>query len=356
MTVPTTLKTIRVRVRDKHAKVLARMAYETNTVWNFCAELSARMATERGRWMSGFDLQKYTNGASKEFDHIGSPTVQQVCEEYAFKRRTARRLRLRWRKSFGERRSLGWIPFKARAAKWRNGQVLFAGHHFNVWDSYGLSRYTFRGGCFAEDARGRWYLCVAVEAPVAMSCGQGAVGIDLGLKTAATCSDGTALVSREYRDIEAKLAVAQRARKPERVRALHAKAGNRRRDAQHKFSTALVDRYGEVYVGDVSPSKLIKTKMAKSTHDASWASLRTMLRTKARQRGIVYREVDEAHTTVSCSDCGAIGGPRGLEGLRMREWRCAGCGAEHDRDVNAARNILALGRGHAPPAEGIPCP
>ena len=346
---PTAIKTLRVRVRDKHAPLLRAMALETNQVWNFCAELRERAARERGQWMSGYDLQHYTNGASKEFELIGSATVQQVCEEYALRCRKARRSRLRWRKSFGERRSLGWVPFKARAASWKNGQVFFAGHHFKVWDSYGMAHYRFRGGCFAEDARGRWYFCVAVEAPVATSLGQGALGIDLGLRTAATCSDGQRLDSREYRKIEEKLAVAQRARRWRRVRALHALAANRRRDAQHKFSTKLVREYGEIYVGNVSSTRLAKTMMAKSTLDASWASLKGMLEYKSRQAGILYREIDEAYTTRACFECGSMSGPQGLRGRSVRDWQCAGCGALHDRDVNAARNICRLGLGHQPP-------
>lgn len=352
---PTTIKTIKVRVRDKHAKVLSRMAYETNQVWNYANELSERTRRERGRWLSGFDLQHYTNGASKEFDLIGSPTVQQVCEEFASKRRAAKKVRLRWRKSFGERRSLGWIPFKSRAAKWKNGQVFFAGHHFKVWDSYGLAQYAFRSGCFAEDARGRWYLCIAVEAPIEMSRGQGAVGIDLGLKATATCSDGQTLEGRTYRKHEKALARAQRARKKARARAIHAKIRNTRADDAHKLSTSLVREYGEIYVGNVSSRTLTKTNMAKSVLDAGWSSFKRMLEYKAQQRGILYREINEAWTTQTCSECGALGGPKGLQGLGMREWECGHCGDVHDRDVNAARNILSLGRGHAPPAEGIPC-
>jgi len=346
---PTTTKTIKVRVRDKHARLLRAMAYETNQVWNFCAELSARMASERGQWMTGFDLQRYTNGASKEFEHVGSPTVQQVCEEYASKRRCAKRLRLRWRTSFGERRSLGWIPFKARAAKPKNGQVFCAGHHFSVWDSYGLSQYTFRSGCFSEDARGRWYLCVAVAVPVVMSMGQGAVGIDLGLKATATCSDGQVLEGRTYRRHEKVLASAQRARHKRRVRAIHAKIRNQRQDALHKFSTRLVGQYGEIYVGNVSSTKLAKTKMAKSVLDAGWSSLKTMLKHKSAAAGIVYQEVNEAHTTRGGSECGSLTGPQGLRGLSVREWHCSGCGVWNDRDVNAARNMCHLGAGHRAP-------
>ena len=227
--------------------------------------------------------------------------------------------------------------------------MFFAGHHFNVWDSYGLAGYTFRAGCFTEDARGRWYFCVAVEAPVTMSTGQGAVGIDFGLKTTATCSDGQTLEGGTYRKHEKKLAIAQRARRVGQARAIHAKIKNTRHDALHKFSTALVDEYDEIYVGDVSSERLVKTKMAKSTHDASWASLKRMLEYKAQQRGIIYRKVNEANTTRGCSECGSLSGPQGLRGLSVRDWQCGDCGSLHSRDVNAARNICQLGAGHRAP-------
>ena len=323
-------------VRDQHRLELRQRALASDDPRAWPVDDGLRLRSVRQRRRQGVRVHR-------QLHHPGSLSAVRL------EAPVRQRAKLRWRKSFGERRSLGWVPFKARATKPKNGQVFFAGHHFKVWDSYGLSRYTFRAGCFAEDARGRWYLCVVVEAPVAMSTGQGAVGIDLGLKSAATCSDGTALVSREYRDIEARLAAAQRARKTARVRALHAKARNRRRDAQHKFSTAVVSRYNEVYVGNVSSTKLTRTRMAKSTLDASWASLKTMLDYKARQRGILYREVNEAHTTRGCSDCGCLTGPHGLTGLSVRDWRCSACGAEHQRDVNAARNICRLGLGHQPP-------
>ncbi|MFK4136857.1 hypothetical protein ACI2KR_32025 [Pseudomonas luteola] len=99
----------------------------------------------------------------------------------------------RWRKSGGARRSLGWIPINTGAASWKSGQVYHNGHYFKVWDSYELSGYKFRSVSFNEDARGRWYFNVVVEADVQPGLGQDAVGIDLGLKDIAKCSDGRRL-------------------------------------------------------------------------------------------------------------------------------------------------------------------
>lgn len=346
-------KTLRVRVRDKHAAELCKMARSVNFVWNYVNELSSRSIRERGVFLSAFDIQAYTNGATKDLG-LHSSTVQQVAAEYATRRRQFRKTRLRWRKSRGVRRSLGWIPFKSRATQWKHGQVFFAGRHFKVWDSYGLSQYRFRAGSFNEDARGRWYFNVVVEVEVQPSVGQGAVGIDLGLKDVATCSDGEKLENgRFYRGLEDKLATAQRARNKRRVKAIHAKIKNRRKDVLHKFSRRLVDQHGEIVVGDVSSTKLAKTPMAKSVLDAGWGQLKTMLSYKSDHAGIVFREVREAYTSRTCSSCGSLSGPQGVNGLRVRDWKCVECGALHDRDVNAARNILSLGAGRCPPAVGI---
>ena len=83
--------------------------------------------------------------------------------------------------------------------------------------------------------------------------------------------------------------------------------------------------------------------MAKSVNDASWSTFKHLLEYKAIARKVVYREVSERFSTQTCSGCGAIGGPKGREGLGIREWVCGECGSVHDRDVNAALNILRLG-------------
>lgn len=110
-----------------------------------------------------------------------------------------------------------------------------------------------------------------------------------------------------------------------------------------------MQQYGEIHVGNVSSATLVKTPMAKSVLNAGWSSLRTMLEYKSRQAGIVYSEVNEANTTRMCSECGALTGPQGLRALSVRDWQCVECGARHDRDVNAAKNICRLGAGHRAP-------
>ena len=349
----TVTKTLKVRVRDKHAKSLRRDAAAVNVVWNYVNELSSRSIRERGVFLSAYDLHPYTKGAGKELG-LHSQTLQVVAKEYVTRRNQFRKQRLAWRKTFGARRSLGWIPVNTGAATWKHGQVHFNGRHYRVWDSYGLSQYRFKTASFNEDARGRWYFNVVVEVPKEQSTGTGAVGIDLGCKDAATCSDGDKLDGRWYRDQEAKLAVAQRARKKQRSRAIHANIRNRRKDAMHKFSRQLVDQNAAIIVGNVNASAMTRTRLAKSSLDAGWGMLKTMLAYKCDHAGVVFEEVNEAYTTQSCSCCGSIpaSSPKGRSGLGIREWCCDACGAHHDRDVNAARNILAAGHGRL--AGGIP--
>ncbi len=349
--VSTSTKTLQLRLKDKHTKVLRQMAREVNQVWNHINEVSAKAARlfhGKPKFLSGYDLQKCTAGYSKCDDvSVGSGTVQRVCVEYATRRKQFKKTRLNWRVSNpkSSKYSLGWIPFKGGHAKYKAGQIHFAGQKLSLWDSYGLSKYELRGGSFTEDSRGRWYFNVAVEVEVQASPGTAAVGIDLGLKDCATASDKQKLHGRWYRQHELVLAKAQRANKKKRVKAIHAKIRNQRKDDMHQFSTKLVQENAAIFVGDVASAKLVKTKVAKSTLDAGWSSRKTMLEYKSHQAGIVFEVVGESYTTQTCSCCGSIptSSPKGRAGLGIREWTCSDCGAVHDRDVNAARNILAAG-------------
>jgi putative transposase len=156
---------------------------------------------------------------------------------------------------------------------------------------------------------------------------------------------------RFYRDLEPALARAQRARKRHRTRAIHAKIANRRKDFLHNLSTGFVKANGAIVVGNVNAAALAKTHQGKSVLDAGWSAFRTMLRYKCADAGAWFDEVDEAFSTQTCSVCKSRTGPKGREGLGIRGWQCSVCGAIHDRNVNAAQNILAAG--HRRLAEGI---
>jgi len=360
----TQTKTLKVRIRDKHTDVLNRMAFECNQVWNAANATSAEFSwvpvPEVGYMSmqtSGFDLMKELKGIRKErVMIIGAGTVQEVIAVHAKTRKQFKKDKLRWRCSGGARRSLGWVPFKSGAAQWLNGQIRFCGIYFKCWDSYGLSQYDFRSGSFSQDARGRWYFNIVVHVEIEERVsGNGQVGIDLGLKTTAICSNGDTLERQNcYRNSEEKLGTAQRANKTKQIKNIHAKIKNRRADALHKFSNKIVKENSLIVVGNVSASGLAKTTMAKSVLDAGWAMLKVQLDYKSKGMQGVFMEVNEAYTTQACSCCGCISSssPKGRRDLEIREWTCAECGTTHDRDINAAKNILRLG--HQSLTVGIP--
>jgi putative transposase len=345
----TATRTLRLTIKRESYTWLNAAAIEVNQVFNWC-NATTMDAADRGRranakLLSGFDLCNLSAGASEYFDRIGADTIQKVCTEYAAKRRAAKKMRLRWRVSRGARRSLGWVPFKGASLKRKGTGLRFCGKAFRVFDREYLGAHRFRDGCFAQDAVGDWWLCVPVAlesvlTPAPREC----VGIDLGLKSVAVTSDGIRLeAGRFYRDIENKIAQAQRRGHKQQVKRWHRRAANRRKDALHKFSRKIVSEYQTIFVGDVSTSTLVKTRMAKAVLDSGWGMFRTQLKHKGEHAGRCVNVISEAHTTRVCSNCGQRTGPSGLRQLVVRQWDCRACGAAHDRDENAAKNILAAG-------------
>ena len=384
-------KTLRIRVRDKHIPVLRSLAREVNFAWNYCNDLAEKELKRDGKFLSKFDLtaKGRLGGASlvlKELEpdrvHLPQKSYGEIAQQFVVSRKEKMKRRkagkcpgkgpaykLRWRVSNREspKYSLGWVPFQNQSiARCDARTVKFASCHWKLM--HDLPDVELRAGEFIEDRLGRWFLCVAVKVEVEQGAGTSPIGIDLGLHDIATTSDADRLPAGQWRRnsqaVEGRLQRAiQRGKdkhgkaslnKKRRLTRLHARTAARRKDAHHKFSRSIVNRASGVYVGNVSPTKLAKTKMAKSIYDAGWASLKTMLEYKCEHAGIEFREVDEAYSTQACSACGVISStsPKGRAGLGIREWMCESCGAEHDRDVNAARNILISGVGHGPPVGG----
>jgi putative transposase len=331
--------TYKFRVKDKHSRELNRMAGAVNFVWNYCNQTSYEYITKLCRFPSAYDLMKMCSGTSK---HLGLPsaTIGAVCFDYVTRRNTTKKRKLKWRST---KKSLGWIPFKGCIAKMVGVDFVLKSKVFSFWNTR-ESIGKIRSGAFNQDSRGRWYLnlVVKVECEKKQKTGK-QVGIDLGLKTTATISDGASFDGgRPFARLKSKLATAQRAKKKQLVKTIYKKVANCRKDALHKITTKIVNQYDTIFVGDVSSLKLAKTRMAGSVYDASWGMFRSMLAYKAIRLGVDVHETKEHFSTVTCSICFQRTGPSGLSALGVREWICS-CGAQHDRDVNAAKNILRFG-------------
>ncbi|MEU0676815.1 RNA-guided endonuclease TnpB family protein [Streptomyces sp. NPDC006172] len=206
-----------------------------------------------------------------------------------------------------------------------------------------------------KDAAGRFFASFVIDTDPAadqsrMPQTDRTVGIDLGLTHFAVLSDGTKIDSPRFlRRAERKLKKAQRelSRKQKgsknrakarlKVARAHAKVADARREFHHQLSTSLISENQGIAVEDLSVKALARTRLAKSVHDAGWASFINMLAYKAQRYGRTLVKIGRFEpTSQTCHACGAVDGPKPLN---VREWTCSACGAVHDRDHNAAINI-----------------
>ncbi len=309
------MKTLKLRIRDKHTDQLNRLSGSVNFVWNYINDLSLQYLKRTGKFLSAYDLNEYTKGSGEHLN-LHSQTIQAINETHAKSRRQFKKAKLNWRinNPKAKRKSLGWLPFKHSAIKHlatrqtgkkglkstlqlslAHGQKLI----IDLWDSYNLSLYQINTCEIVQDSRNRWYACITVKDYPKQPCGAGSVGIDLGLKDSATASNGDKLTIKQTQAWAKKLATAQRANNKQRVKAIHAKIKNTRQDLIHKFTTRLVKDNALIVVGDVKTTQFNskKGKLAKSVYDAGWFELKRQLTYKCEHAGCRFEIVNERYIT-----------------------------------------------------------
>ena len=205
------------------------------------------------------------------------------------------------------------------------------------------------------DRAGRYHASFVVEVVAApLAPAETAVGIDLGLTSFATLSDGRKVDNPQWlRQRERALRRSQRNmsrkrkgsrnREKARLRAarLHTRVADTRRDFHHQLSTNVIREHQTVCVETLNVAGLGRSRFAKSIHDAGWGQFTAMLEYKAKLYGRTLVRVDRMFPSSQlCSACGHRDGPKPL---KVRTWTCPDCGTVHDRDLNAAKNILAAG-------------
>jgi putative transposase len=205
-----------------------------------------------------------------------------------------------------------------------------------------------------RSSTGKWYVSFSCEGePECLPERPEQVGIDVGLKTFASLSDGTEIVNpRFFRKEEKALAKVQRKHSklakgtPERrkhrkvVARVYERIGFRRENFTHQHSRQIVNAYGVICVEDLHINRMLHNHcLAKSISDASWSAFFAQLSSKAEEAGRKFVKVNPAYTSQTCSRCGH----RQKMPLDVRVFACPCCHVQRDRDLNAALNIRGLG-------------
>ncbi|MET7540611.1 RNA-guided endonuclease TnpB family protein [Streptomyces sp. NPDC005349] len=210
----------------------------------------------------------------------------------------------------------------------------------------------------SQDAAGRWFVSLLCEDPSVspLPVTDQAVGIDVGLDHLLALSTGEKIANpRHERKDRTRLVKAQRnlsrkakgdganrAKARRKVAGIHARIADRRRDHLHKLSTRLVRENQTLVIEDLTVRNMVKNRsLARAISDAAWSDFRSLLEYKAAWYGREVIAVDRFFPSSKlCSHCGALAKKMPLH---VRTWTCDSCGTTHDRDTNAANNLLAAG-------------
>jgi putative transposase len=221
----------------------------------------------------------------------------------------------------------------------------------------------------SREPDGRWYVTFALDtsAPEPLLETGHAVGVDLGVKDVAVTSDGEKIANPRHLERKARNLAryqrrlarrrkgsANRAKARAKVARAHRKVRDARRDFLHRASTRLVRSAGMIVIEDLNVSGMVRNRrLARAISDCGWGEFRRQLEYKCERAGRELVVIDRWYpSSKTCSACGHL-----LAGLSLstRHWTCPGCRARHDRDINAAKNILAAGLAVARGSPGDAC-
>lgn len=333
---------IKLKLTSAQEAALSEWLWHLTGVWNWAVRKIELDAKDR-IYHSEFDLKGMLNGHSVR---LGIPisvlrgmvkTAHQSWQRCF--RRNAGPPRLK-----GARNRLNSIPFPI-APLVRDGRVTLAGLPVLRFHKQVIPEGKIKCGRIIKRASG-WYLCLFIDAEreAIERTANGQVGIDPGFKELLVLSNGEVIDHpRELEVAARRLAQVQRGKNRRLVARIQERIASRRKDRNHKLSFRLVAE-NKLIAFSADNHRNISLRFGKSVTSSGHAQLRRMLDYKSRAGGSRYVEVDSKFSTKRCSNCGSLSGPSGLGNLAVRRWVC-GCGAEHDRDCNAAINTLIAGLG-----------
>ena len=337
---------LKLRLTRAQKAILAVWVNNLTGVWNFAVRKIGLDATD-GIYYSQNDFQNMLAGHSSKLG-IPSQVIQGVLRGafFAWRRclkKTSKRPRLK-----GSSNKLNYIPFPSQFGAPRQNKVRIPGIGLTRFHAQELPDGAIKCGRIVRRASG-WYLCLFIDAqpntiPIT---GNGQVGVDPGFISLLTLSTGEKIEHpKELQRRQDRLAQAQRGHDLRLAARIQEKIANQRKDRNHKLSRRLVAE-NELICFSKDNLKGLSKRFGKSVASSATGQLRQMFVYKCRAGGRRYVEVASKNSTRTCSTCGALSGPTGWAGLKVRIWGCASCGTTHDRDVNAAINTLLSGAGAA---------
>src|SRR6266700_2878354 len=221
----------------------------------------------------------------------------------------------------------------------------------------------------SRDPCGRWYVSLAVDIPASepLPAAGRAAGVDLGIKDFAVTSDGQRIANPRHLERRARNLAryqrrmarcqrgsANRAKAKAKVARAHRKVRASRADFLHRASTRLVRDHDVIVIEDLAVKNMVRNRsLAKAISDCGWGTFRAMVEYKAARAGRHVIVIDRWYpSSKTCSSCGHL---LAELSLKTRTWQCPSCGTRHDRDINAAKNILAAGLAVAGANPGDAC-
>ena len=359
----------RLEPTSSQQQALARTFGCVRVVWNDALALSQRLYEQGEKYPGGAALQKLCITQAKQTperswlsDSLNSVLQQSVRDLDLAYRNFWKSLNGKGRKlcapRFKKRSSAQSARFTRKGFRVLDNDKLRLAKIGNVKVRWSRDLPSDPSSCtIIKDAAGHYFasFVVEVDRPQLEPNGN-AIGIDLGLKTFAALNTGEKIDSpkpllaglKRLGKLQRNLSRKQKGSKRRKVAKLkvarlHAKIANTRKDFLDKLSTRLIRENQTVVLEDLHVSGMIQNRcLARLIADAGWRQFRTLLESKALMYGREVNVISKWEpTSQRCSACGELGGKKPLH---VRAWSCLHCGAEHDRDINAANNIVAAGQ------------
>ncbi len=343
------IREVKLKTTVKQSKAIDTVLWQMISVYN-TALMKCFIGLKTGFIPSPFDLMKEFKSHGKK-SGINQNGIQECCvtvrkafDRWLLKDNTGKRFGRPRRKS--QRNKVTSITYgqASEIKKPKERRVNVPGFGKIRCSKNELPEGRIKGGRLVKRASGYYFqFIIDIDHSQELNKDAQPIGLDPGFSSLLTTSDGKKFENpRELRKTALRLAQAQRGKNKKLVARIHERIKRQRQDRNHKISHEIVKKYSEIYASKDS-FKGMQKQFGKSISETAPANLLQMISYKSQNCGRKFVWVNSKNTTRACSVCLAITGPTGLSQLGVRTWNCP-CGAEHDRDVNAARVILRSGQ------------